>query len=70
MTGIVLEGNGLEAAQPPYSGHSRWSLRLGFDRRQRTPAGAPGVSKLPRFVERHRSSLTFGVLRQGLRRRF
>ncbi|MGH9535234.1 MAG: hypothetical protein ACRD2E_10270 [Terriglobales bacterium] len=38
------------AAQPPYSGRSRWSLRLGFDGRQRSPAGARGVSKLPRAV--------------------
>ncbi|MGH9534433.1 MAG: hypothetical protein ACRD2E_06195 [Terriglobales bacterium] len=51
------------AAQPHYSGRSRWShpkarrcalgtpgsLRLDFDGRQQTPAGAPGVSKLPRF---------------------
>ncbi len=36
------------AAQPPYSGRSRWSLRLGFDGRQRTPAGVRGVSELPR----------------------
>jgi hypothetical protein len=36
------------AAQPPSAGRSRWSLRLGFDGRQRTPAGARGVSKLPR----------------------